>query len=261
MKKQKLFMLCVTVSLCVAVSACSGGSGSQSQTGFKVKAEKYVRVFDGSLMFITNTIVRADWQFDYAGASGNVFHFTALCTGPCHVANGRVPARWFINAGAPGECFRQITNPNMDVSLGQTKTAACEVFGIVFPFNASPSAVNLQAPPATLEMTGSNLTTAYGMPRLEYIDPYNGNLIGTATATAVSGDGAWMQASTPDLSSVYSGTYTILISNVTSDGSFEYVGTATMNTFGRDGSYEDPPPDPETCGCSGSGPCMVCEAY
>jgi hypothetical protein len=260
MNKQKLFMLCVTVLLCVVVSACGGGGGQTN--GFKVKAEKYVRRSDGGLMFITTTVVRADWQFDYSGATGSVYHFgPALCTGPCTVANGRVPARWIITAGVPGECFRQITNPNMDVSAGQTKIAQCEVFGIVFVFSANPSPIDLQAPPATLEMTGSNLTTTYGMPRIEYIDPYTGNLIGTATATSVSGDGSWLQAPTPDLSGVYSGSYSILISNVTSDGSYEYVGTATMDAYGRDGSYENPPPDPDPCGCTGDGPCMVCDAY
>jgi hypothetical protein len=261
MNRQKLFMLCVAVSLCVAASACGGGSSTPT-SGFKVKGEKYVRVFDGSLRFVSAAAVRADWQFDFAGATGTVFSFgPAFCQGPCTVTNGRVPARWFITAGASGECFRQITNPNMDVSAGQTKTAQCEVFGIVFPFSASPSTVNLQAPPATLEMTGSNLTTTYGMPRLEYLDPYTGNLIGTATATSVSGDGTWLQAYTPDLSGVYSGTYTIFISNATSGGGFEYVGSATMDAYGRDGSYEDPPPDPDPCSCTGDGPCMVCEAY
>ena len=37
------------------------------------------------------------------------------------VPDGRVPARWQIFAGLPGECIGQITNPNMDVSSGQTK--------------------------------------------------------------------------------------------------------------------------------------------
>ncbi|HYH86697.1 MAG TPA: hypothetical protein VEX60_14695 [Pyrinomonadaceae bacterium] len=257
MNKQKLVLLCAIVFLCAGTFACGGGD--TPQTGFSIKGEMYVQAFGGGLVFVSLTSVKADWQFDNGAAQGNTM--SAFCGGQCQVNDGRVPARWFIVAGPFGVCPSQLTNPNMDVQAGDNKVARCLTSGILFPFSASPSSVNLQAPPATLDMTGSNLTTTYGMPRVEYVDLYTGNLIGTATATSVSGDGTWLQAATPDLSSVYSGTYTILVSNATSGGGFEYVGTATMDAYGRDGIYEDPPSDPPPCGCTGDGPCMPCEVY
>jgi hypothetical protein len=177
---------------------------------------------------------------------------------PCPVNDGRVPARWNIVAGIPGaECIGYLEPTERDVTAGSRQISRCVVSGIIIPFSVSPSSINLQAPPVTVEMTGSGLSTAYGMPYIEYIDSYSGSLVGSTTATAVSADGTWLQATTPDLSSVYSGTYTMLISNVKADGSLEYVGSATVDAWGRDGYYE-PPPDPGPCGCPPDGPCMPC---
>jgi hypothetical protein len=61
-------------------------------------------------------------------------------------------------------------------------------------------------------------------------------------------DGGSLQANMPNLSAVFSGNYHVLISNVRADGSREYVGTTTVECFGRDGDYEEPP-DPGPCGC------------
>jgi hypothetical protein len=49
-----------------------------------------------------------------------------------------------------------------------------------------------------------------------------------------------------DFSQVYSGSYNILISNRQADGSLAYVGSSSVDTYGRDFIYE-PPPD----GCGG----------
>jgi hypothetical protein len=107
-------------------------------------------------------------------------------------------------------------------------------------------------------MTGENLTTDYGMPYIEYRDAYTGNLIGATTATAVSGNGTWLQASVPDLSAVYDGVYNVLISNVRVDGSLEPVGMTTIECTGRSHSY-DPPPDPGPCGCPPDQECLPCD--
>jgi len=63
----------------------------------------------------------------------------------------------------------------------------------------------------------------------------------------------------PDLSSVYSGEYTVLVSNIRSDGSLEPVGTSTVECYGRDYVY-DPPPDPGPCDCPPALPCLPCDA-
>lgn len=259
MSKLKSVMLGVVVLGASLSAACGGGGGggSQPQSGFKVQGEKYVAVFGGGFHFISRVNVQGSWQFDNGSAVGTVTSFGPfLCLGddPCPVTGGRVPARWTIFAGAPGDCFRQITDPNMNVTAGETKVAQCETLGLVFAFSSSPATVNLLSPPANFELTGSGLSTAYGMPYVEYVDEYTGDLIGGTTASAVSADGTWLQAPMPDLSSVYNGTYNILISNRRPDGSLEYVGTSTMNAFGRLGQYVPPDePCPETFNYTGGG--------
>ena len=256
MKNYKLFLLSVVLLGASLTSGCwlwGGGGGPQS--GFSARGEMYVQAFGGGFFFVGPTNVRGNWQFNNGTAQGNTTTFNACC-GTVPVADGRVPARWQIFAGPPG--CGQLTNPNMDVTAGATKTAQCLTFGIIFPFATSPGSVDLQAPPAAMEMTGSGLTTTYGMPRVEYMDQYTGDLIGVATATSVSGDGTWLQAPTPNLSDVYSGTFSAFVSNVKADGTFEYVGASTVNAYGRDYVFEPPPPPPD-CGCPpNGGPCLVC---
>lgn len=246
--------------LCASVFAACGGGGGQ-QSGFKARGEKYVSVAGGGFRFVSPTSIQGGWLFDNGNPVGNVTSFgPLLCFGDCPINGGRVPARWNIFAGIPqAECIGYLEPTQRNVTAGSTQVSRCVTFGIIIPFATAPSSIDLQAQPATFEMTGENLSTAYGMPYIEYVDQYTGNVIGNTTATAVNANGTWLQAPMPDLSSVYSGTYDILVSNVRDDGSREYVGTSTVNCYGRDGTYE-PPPDPGPCGCPPDGPCMPCEA-
>ena len=254
MNKHKLFLLSAVVLLASLMMGCD--DDDEPQTGFSARGEMYVQAaVPGGLLFVTLTNVQGFWQFDNGSAMGNTKNFSSCC-GTFHVADGRVPARWRIFAGPPG--CGQLTNPNMDVSANQTKVAQCLTFGFIFPFAASPDSIDLQSQPSTMSMTGSGLTTTYGMPRLAYMDPYTGNLIAATTATSVSGDGTWLQANVPDLSALYSGSYTVFVSNVLADGSLEYVGAASVTAYGRDYEFYPPPPPPGECGCPPDGPCMEC---
>ena len=250
MNKLKTVLLGVAL-LGLSLSAACGGGGSQPpQSGFKARGLKYVQVAGGGLALLTVANVQGAWQFDNGSAVGATRSFgPLLCVGgPCPISDGRVPARWHIIAGPFGECIGQLTNPDVNVSAGNTVTAECLVSGVVFSFSTNPAPVNLQAVPSSFGMTGSNLDTTYGMPRVEYFDAYSGDVVGSVDATAVSGDGSWLQAPSPDLSYVYSGSYNILISNRQSDGSLSYIGSSSVDSYGRDFIYE-PPPDP----CSGGG--------
>lgn len=256
MTKLKTILLSA-VLLCAGLSAACGGDSSSSGPlpGFYVQGLKYVQVVGGGFALVGPANVQGVWQFDNGSATGSTKSFgPLLCAGPCPISDGRVPARWTVIAGPFGECIGQLTNPNFDVNHSDTVTAQCLVPGIIFPFSMAPGSVDLQAPPATFDMTGSNLDTTYGAPHLDYIDSYTGDVIGSVDATAVSADGSWLQAPMPDLSQVYSGTYTIFISNRQSDGSLSYVGSSTVDTYGRDGVYGDPPPDQcQPTGDSGGG--------
>lgn len=132
-----------------------------------------------------------------------------------------------------------------------------------FTFFAAPSSVDLQAPPATITMSGSGISGAYGMPLVEYYDG-DGNFVGQGTVTMVGEDGSWLQASPPDLSSVYSGNYEIWVTNMAWDGNpdLDTLGKATMSAYGRDHPACDPDGsqemscydsggewNPDTCSC------------
>lgn len=257
MNRLRLIALITFVLCCALFASCSGG-GSQLQSGFFAFGERHVQVFGGGFMFVSPTNISGTWLFDNGTATGSVQSFSLLCLGVCPINNGRVPARWNIVAGGQFECIGYREPTQRDVTLNSTQISRCVIPGIVFPFSPAPGLVDLLAPPSTIELTGEGLTTDYGMPYIEYRDPYTGNLIGATYATAVGGKGAWLQANTPDLSGIYDGVYSILISNIRADGSLEPVGTATIECTGRPYVFE-PPPDPGPCGCPPGEYCLPCD--
>lgn len=143
---------------------------------------------------------------------------------------------------------------------------------------ASPSSVYLPGPPASGTVSGQSFSAAYGMPRVEYFDG-NGYLVGSVYANSVASGGTSLQSNLPDLSSAYSGTYQIKVTNKSYDGHYmDKVGSATMTGWGSDrpdsdgdGWYDDEDCDPwdpylnyncspQTCG-GGNEPYTVCQQY
>jgi hypothetical protein len=130
-----------------------------------------------------------------------------------------------------------------------------------FSLSANPSGADLNNPPSSVTISGGNgyMSGAYGMPMVEYFDG-NGYYVGSVTATSVSGDGTWLTAPVPDLSSVYSGTYQVRVTNRRSDGEYlDIIGSAYLSCWGRDrpdsdgdGWYDDEdchPWDPTRWSC------------
>ena len=186
-----------------------------------------------------------------------------------------------------------ITNPNTGLATTHTRVASssgtlsittslsCSNVVVVLATNsnnalsASPSSIYLPSPPTTVTVTGQGYDTTYGMPRVEYFDG-SGFMVGSTYATSVSGGGTSLDASVPDLSGAYSGTYTIRVTNKTYQGYYSHtVGTSTVTAWGRDrpdsdgdGWYDDQdcaPYDPymytgcyETCGGYGNEPLTLC---
>jgi hypothetical protein len=261
MNRQKLFALCAAL-LCASVIAACGGGGGQPQSGFKTMGRRWVQSLGGGVVFVSGTNIRGQWLQDNGSAVGTVTSFgPLLCLGPCPVANARVPARWNIVAGLPfGECIGYLTPNVRDVTANSTQYSECLIPGVVFPMFMTPESIDLQAPPTTFQvMTGKKrLDATYGMPRVEYIDEYSGRVIGTTTATSMGLDGSSLHANMPNLSAVFSGYYHVLVSNAKADGTYEYAGSSTVECYGRDGTYEEPP-DPGPCGCpSNSMACLPC---
>ena len=186
-----------------------------------------------------------------------------------------------------------ITDPNTNVATVLTRVASssgtlsittslsCSNVVVVLAttsnlsLSASPSSINLESPPSTVTITGSSFDPTYGMPRVEYFDS-SGFLVGSVYANSVSGGGTSLEATVPDLSNAYSGTYQIRVTNKTYQGYYSHrVGNATVECWGRDrpdsdgdGWYDDQdcaPFDPymytgcyETCGGYGNEPLTLC---
>lgn len=140
--------------------------------------------------------------------------------------------------------------------------------------SASPGSIYLLSPPSTVTITGQSFDTTYGMPRVEYFDG-NGYLVGSVFATSVSGSTS-LTANVPDLSSAYSGSYQIRVTNKTYQGFYSHtVGTANVSAYGRDrldsdgdGWYDDEDCDPYDpfrstyCGgCVENPTAVICDPY
>ncbi len=245
------FLLVLPIVLGMALmTGCSGGGGSSSPpptTGFYVNGVNVFFALDGSLQIAGGTSVQGFWEFDEASAQGSTTNFPAQFTSPgayFNVLNGRVPARWRIFP--VGACVAT-TNPERDVTANSRQNAQCLV--VVAFFAADPSSVDLASPPPVVTLTGGGFDATYGMPVIQYFDQYSGVLVASTSAFAVSSDDSLLQANTPDLSSVCTGSYNIVVSNVAADGSTSVVGVAPMDASnGSCGGGYDPPPDPPPCG-------------
>lgn len=169
-----------------------------------------------------------------------------------------------------------ITVPSRGFNCGLLQIRAVLNFNV--PLTANPSVVYLPSPPATVTITGHSFDTTYGMPIVEYFDS-NGYMVGSVYASSVSSDGTSLEASLPNLSYVYSGTYQIKVTNMTYEGYYlNIVGIATLTGWGRDradtdgdGWYDDEDCDPydpylnyscvQTCGGGQYEYVTICPAY
>ena len=253
MNRQKLFALCIAL-LCTSLIPACGGGGGQPQSGFKTMGRRWVSVLGGgvSLRQPHQHSGPMDTRQRKPGRQRHLLRVASLrrpVPGRQREGSGALEHRRG-NTGRWVECIGYLTPNIRDVTANSTQYSECLIAGVVFPMWMAPESIDLQAPPATFEiMSGKKrLDTTYGMPYIEYIDEYTGRVIGSTTATSMGLDGSSLQANMPNLSLVRSGVYHVLVSNIRADGSHEYVGTTTVECYGRDGTYEDPP-DPGPCGC------------
>jgi hypothetical protein len=167
--------------------------------------------------------------------------------------DAKIPAVWEFSF-VSGPCFGISDATDVDIQPGAVVGYVCEIH--FQRFFVTPSSMDVNAPPATVELTGEGIQTTYGMPRIQFVNTETGEIVGTTTASAVSANGTWVQAPIPYLGFAYSGSYVAVVHNVAADGSFVGVGGDWVDFYGND-EPPPPPPDGEPCG-TGSHP-MPCE--
>lgn len=128
--------------------------------------------------------------------------------------------------------FPRDANGNCNVSVSPA--------GVGFlNFSASPESIDLTNPPSTMAISGSGISSQYYMPRVEFYDN-NSNFVASVTAVWVASDGSSLVAYTPDLSSVYSGTYQLAIVNINEGETRELIGITDVDAYGRDDTSCNP---------------------
>lgn len=252
-KLRNIFALAV-LACAISVAGCFHDDDSSSNGGFKVRTKV---IYNADFSLLQGGNVDGQHLADRSGASGSVYSFNVFTPSGTDqgtsVEGARAPARWRFNVNIPATCF---PTEERDVDRGSTQTFEC-FGGFVGEFSASPNSIDVQVPPPTVTISGSDMSGAYGMPSVAYYDEF-GYLVAETTATAMASDGSWIQANTPDLSSVYSGSYNVIVRNATADGAWNPAGVATIDVYGND---PPPPPDPQPdpCTCPPLQECLPCE--
>jgi hypothetical protein len=163
----------------------------------------------------------------------------------------------------PGTPLTRVASSTGSITAPKIDDFPCDLLQYVLVTNsnlslsASPASVYLPTPPSTTTITGQSFDTTYGMPEVEYFDS-SGYLVGSVYANSVSSNGTSLEATVPDLSGVYSGTYQIRVTNKMSAGYYtQIVGSAYMTGWGRDrldsdgdGWYDDEDCYPYSASCN-----------
>ena len=154
--------------------------------------------------------------------------------------NGRAPANWLFHE-FNGPCANQQTV----ATVGQKQTQALDCISIHLAFSMTPKTLDVTALPGTLTITGTGITTTYGMPHVQIWDSL-GNKVGESVATSVS-SGTVLVTPTPAVSLVPTETYGLEVLNLHEDGTMAPVGALPVSIFGRE------PRQPRDGGCGTSG--------
>lgn len=239
--------------LCLSVSfGCNGGGGS-SNGGFRIRTQLD---YGNGFVLDSGGIVSGNHVQDRSGATGTVYSFgvNTSPSGRASVDGGRAPALWRLTGNVAGLCF--FSNIDRDIDRGEEERIICPAGFLITGYSASPNSIDVYSPPATMTITGSGMDGTHGLPSVAYYDE-SGYLVAETTTTTVAGDGTWLQANTPNLSSVYTGNYTVIVRNAMADGNWRAVGAANVYVYGND---PPPPPDPEPdpCDCPPGEPCTPC---
>lgn len=152
-----------------------------------------------------------------------------------------VPGTWIFTF-LSGPCVGISDNSPFDIPAGSRLGYRCEIHHRRFFLSVSSMDVN--APPASVAVTGVGMSNAYGMPVIQFVNTASGAIVATTTASSINNDGTWIQAAMPNISSAYSGQYVAVVYNVQANGTLLGVGGDWIDFYGNDPPPGDPPDDP-----------------
>src|SRR5882724_2150843 len=156
----KLMLLGVSLLLLSAFQ-CGSPPPPPPFAGFQIHTMDEQNIF-GTLQDSPNIDVSGMWQED------TVVQVQGFATSFRHVTddqgfytelNGRAPANWLFHE-FNGPCANQQTV----ATIGQKQTQVLSCISIHLAFNMTPATLDVLALPGTVRVTGTGISTTYGMP-------------------------------------------------------------------------------------------------
>jgi hypothetical protein len=234
----KKFILLLLVGLVAIITACDVADDLSlpPNPGFTV----VTTVYDPTSLVpreevLPNVTTDGDLKWADDDASGFRDHFNEVSSnsGQIRVNNGRAPGTWLLQQ-FNGPCFRALPF-YYHIRRGEINYLRCNRPGS-FSFNFNPIPLNANAAPATFQIYGTEISTTYGMPMIQFRN-YTGTLVAKVRASSV-GQGR-VTGSTTTIKTLPSGSYTAQVWSVMANGSTKLAGTAPMRVY-----RPQPPPNP-----------------
>lgn len=241
----KITLFC---SLCFLFISCSPTPNPSPNAGFSVTT------YAGTPSSRIPTAGTVNGQFLYAigNTTGNLEYFNHIHNGIgiYPIAQAKSPARWSLSLGPDllgGSLCLTYSTVERDVATGSIQPLYCAPR--YFSFTASPNSIDALNPPATITFDGKGIDNLYGEPTLAFYDE-SGNVVASTQATQSLWSGNEIEGfvvSTPNISGVYDGIYTVVVHNVLSDQSWDVIGAATITIYGNPLPPIEPPPGGGGC--------------
>jgi hypothetical protein len=242
----KLLLLVLSITLSVAAGGCGGGSGATSlffkvhttiiQNGLSVDEANvtvggFVPLFGITLANACSQNPTGMTAFGPDNTDSNgMFTVSDSNSG---VAIGP-SCTWEFQRDVSAQCSVPTINDSQNVTFsGQTVPLPCGV--AVNTFTASPSKIDPGNPPATVTITGQNMTATYAMPHVRFYDQSH-TLFLEVTALSASSDGTTLVF--PGSQITFTGRFSATVYVMDANGNWDAVGGAAITVA------PPPPPSP-----------------
>jgi hypothetical protein len=222
--KSGIFSLLFGLTVTFSMSFQCGGPPAPPPVGFQIHTMDDGSLF-GTLEDSPNVNVISNLQEAIVNDPvGNITYFNATTdsNGYWQAVNAIVPANWLFNE-TNGPCGGQ--QAVATVGNGQTQDLDC--ISLVLSYVVSPSSLEVWNPPTSLSITGTGMTTQYGMPHVQIFNNV-GTQVADIVATSVTDNGEVLTAPGPSLTGLSTGTYGLEVLNVQSNGTLAPAGAAPI---------------------------------